>query len=427
MTQEQWARALLGRLGYKTSKANLTAILAWMRAEGGHWNNSAHYNPLNTTQGMSGATSMNSVGVKAYKSWEQGLQATVITLRNGFYGRILSQLKTGTSAQGVASAVTSSPWGTKRISLSGLTVTGGGGGGGAVHGSGIVALDRDELAEQYGLTSRLINSSKELKSLFNQAVNGGWSAVRFQAKLKNTKWWRTQSSTLRKYITTKITDPATHEQRWNNTRYKINQLAVEVGMPSQINPKGKSSKYLIDATWYALAQGWSDERIKDWFALRVHTGSIMSGEVGEMADKLHEIAYLNGMKYHTWYGTEARNIVAGRSTLQKAEANVRRQAAAKYSAWADQIVAGQNVMDLAAPYIKTVSQLLELPDSDVDLFNSHVNRAMTAKGDAKGAQYPLWQLENDVRNDPLWKKTNNARESLFTAARQVAKDFGVGY
>jgi len=40
---------------------------------------------------------------------------------------------------------------------------------------------------------------------------------------------------------------------------------------------------------------------------------------------------------------------------------------------------------------------------------------------------PLWQFENEVRNDPLWRKTNNARESMMTVAHQVAKDFGLVY
>jgi hypothetical protein len=50
-----------------------------------------------------------------------------------------------------------------------------------------------------------------------------------------------------------------------------------------------------------------------------------------------------------------------------------------------------------------------------------------AAGQKPGTQYPLWQFENDVRSDPLWKKTNNARESMFSVAHQVAKDFGLSY
>lgn len=114
MTQEQWARALLARLGYKATTAAVTAVLAWMRAEGGNWNNSARYNPLNTTQRMSGSSSMNSVGVQAYRSWDQGLDATVKTLKNGYYGPILHALQ-GSSAQAVANAVVNSQIGRAHV------------------------------------------------------------------------------------------------------------------------------------------------------------------------------------------------------------------------------------------------------------------------------------------------------------------------
>ena len=94
---------------------NMAAIIAWEMAEGGHWYNSAHYNPLNTTWRMPGATSMNSVGVKAYLSWAQGLAATVNTFHNGLYEGILAALRAGNDAQAVADAVAASPWGTELV------------------------------------------------------------------------------------------------------------------------------------------------------------------------------------------------------------------------------------------------------------------------------------------------------------------------
>jgi hypothetical protein len=290
-------------------------------------------------------------------------------------------------------------------------------------------LDRGELAESYGLSSALINSSGELKKLFNQAVSGSWSPARFQAALKNSNWWKTQSDSLRKYITLKFTDPATWTQNRKAAMYKLNQIAVQVGMGNQIRTNGTPTQLLDSAMYYSLAQGWSDERMKDWFGARVDlNGDFVGGEAGEVWDKLHELTYLNGVKFSsTWMKNNTRSVITGKSTVETLEAYIRKTAAGRYSAFGDQIKAGQNVMDLAAPYIKSLSQLLEVPETDVDLFNSHVSRAMTAKGGTDGSQMPLWQFENEVREDPLWRKTNNARESMMTVAHQVAKDFGLVY
>jgi peptidoglycan hydrolase CwlO-like protein len=112
ITQVTWAQAFLKSLGMPITADNVAALVAWEMAEGGHWYNTAYFNPLNTTQSMPGATVFNSVGVKAYTSWEQGLKASVITIRNGYYGGILGALSRGNDAQAVANAVAASPWGT---------------------------------------------------------------------------------------------------------------------------------------------------------------------------------------------------------------------------------------------------------------------------------------------------------------------------
>ncbi len=117
VTQVTWAKALLKDLGMPLTADNVAAIVAWEMAEGGHWYNDARYNPLNTTQNMPGATVFNSVGVKAYTSWAQGMRATVITMHNGFYGGILAALRDGDDAEAVAAAVASSPWGTNSFEV----------------------------------------------------------------------------------------------------------------------------------------------------------------------------------------------------------------------------------------------------------------------------------------------------------------------
>jgi hypothetical protein len=117
-TRETFAEAILTGLGYPVTKLAVTDIMSWEAAEGGAWNGGARYNPLNTTEPMSGATNFNSVGVKNYTSWEQGLNATVKTLENGYYTDILNALSIGgTGDFGVT--VGESPWGTETFAVTG--------------------------------------------------------------------------------------------------------------------------------------------------------------------------------------------------------------------------------------------------------------------------------------------------------------------
>jgi hypothetical protein len=104
----QWATDLLNRLGMPVTSENVKALAAWAQAEG----TNAGFNPLATTQAMPGASSFNSVGIKNYASYADGIQATVQTLTNGRYANILAALRAGNSAIAVGQAVANSPWGT---------------------------------------------------------------------------------------------------------------------------------------------------------------------------------------------------------------------------------------------------------------------------------------------------------------------------
>jgi len=111
-TELEWATDFLSRLGAPVTPDNRKVIVAWERAEGGHFANDAHFNPLNTTLIVEGATSINSVGVKAYPDYETGMQATLTTIRANYYSAVIAALQAGNNPQGVIGAVGDSPWGT---------------------------------------------------------------------------------------------------------------------------------------------------------------------------------------------------------------------------------------------------------------------------------------------------------------------------
>jgi hypothetical protein len=121
MTPTLFAIAVEGRLGIKPTAQNVRDFTAWETQEGGNWQNTAKYNPLNTTLNETGASAINSVGVKAYTSWQQGINATADTLKN--YPGIQAALKSNASPSAFSSAVASSPWGTGAVTAAGTTPT----------------------------------------------------------------------------------------------------------------------------------------------------------------------------------------------------------------------------------------------------------------------------------------------------------------
>jgi hypothetical protein len=117
VTRIEWAKAFLKWADLPVTKHNCWALVAWESAEGG----SAKWNPLNTTQRWSGSTDYNSVGVQNYKTQEDGLNATLKTIKQtqGFlgYGPIVAALARDALAHDTLTMVEHSAWGTGGLAL----------------------------------------------------------------------------------------------------------------------------------------------------------------------------------------------------------------------------------------------------------------------------------------------------------------------
>jgi hypothetical protein len=78
------------------TRENLRLLDSWWRWEGGHTKNDARYNWLNTTSDSPGAVrSINSVGVKAFDSFQSGVNALAATMLNGRYNDVVTGLRSG--------------------------------------------------------------------------------------------------------------------------------------------------------------------------------------------------------------------------------------------------------------------------------------------------------------------------------------------
>lgn len=297
-------------------------------------------------------------------------------------------------------------------------------GGGA--GSNVApSIDPEELASQYGLSSFVINYYPELKALFAKAVAESWSAEKFTARLENSNWWKTHSKTEREWIVFNNTDPASATAKWVAEQHRINDLMAKWGIPGGFNNK----RLLDEMVWGVIVHGWTDAQVKYQASNNIEFSKegTLSGEGGQFQMALSELAYANGVELdREWYRIWYKGIMRGNATQEQAMRDIRNRAAAQFAGFKDQILAGQNVIDLASPYIQGMAQILEVAPGDIDLFSTEIKRALNYK-DKTGTlgSMPLWQFENEMRKDPRWLKTNNAREGLMTVAHQVGQQLGV--
>ena len=113
VTPSLFAQAVLGRLGLPISENNIAALVAFQSWEGGHMNNTARYNPMNTMRDVEGAEQARGLakGIKAYATWDDGVEGTARTLSQPNMRGIYDALARSAPADETLRAVATSPWG----------------------------------------------------------------------------------------------------------------------------------------------------------------------------------------------------------------------------------------------------------------------------------------------------------------------------
>lgn len=121
MNRGQWAYSFCLGVGVEIERYDEAqlAVVCWIAAEGGY----ARFNPLNTTLWVPGCTNYNSVGVKNYRTYDEGVGASVATLNYGAdrfrygYRPIRRRLRRNRNAERILKAVEASEWGTGGLAL----------------------------------------------------------------------------------------------------------------------------------------------------------------------------------------------------------------------------------------------------------------------------------------------------------------------
>lgn len=95
------------------------------------------------------------------------------------------------------------------------------------------------------------------------------------------------------------------------------------------------------------------------------------------------------------------------------------QAKTYFPALADKIDKGYTVKQLLSPYIQTRANILEEDPDSVDIAS-----LKNVASDPKGLM-GLYDYEVSLRQDPKWRFTKNAQDSLSSVARGIAQTFGL--
>lgn len=292
-------------------------------------------------------------------------------------------------------------------------------------------ITKESAAQEWGMALAAINSNTELKTIFNEAWNAlkngeEWSPQKFANKIQNTNWYKTRSEQQRNYYIAK-NDPT------QKAEFEAKLAANKESLRSIANTLGAT---LTEAELTTLADenlmnGWNESQIKSNLSSYVKYSQdptsgfdSLIGEAGNVEDKIRGFAKKMGIEVdNAWVLDQSRKALAANSDTQAAEDFIRARAKEKYAAYATELDTS-TVADLSYNYRASMANTLELGIDEISMDDSLIKEAM-AVGDGAGGKKNLFDFEKQLRQDPRWAKTKNAKESSTSVVNDVLSTFGL--
>lgn len=288
-------------------------------------------------------------------------------------------------------------------------------------------IDKGELASSYGFALAFMESDRELNGLFNKAVKGTWTADKFIAKLRATKWFKTHSASVRNAIMQETADPATYKSN-------VDQMysTVRDTWGSMFGTAAMSDKQL--KTWAETAHrmGWSEAQLVDRMTRSLNYSKMLKqvtlgGKAAEVKGQVDSLLANYGIDLGPkWKARQLEKVIEGDDTVAGIQGRVRDLAMSEYKAFAERIAAGETVMEIADPYVQKMSSLLEIADGKIGLSDKTIQKALKQRtADGKPAAMDLATFADEVRKDKRWQYTDNAKKDVADVTEGLLRSFGL--
>lgn len=283
-------------------------------------------------------------------------------------------------------------------------------------------MSPEELASSYGFAYGFLQGNKELKKIFSQAIKETWTTDKFQAEIRDTKWWKTNSESMRQAEITRKTDPATWRAMVDAESIKIRQLAAEIGAAI---PEKKFRKIVETA----LRTNMDEDLLRNVLGeyVKFTKDGTLKGEAGMHEFTMKQYAASMGVSLSGQaLKDQAQRVIRKVATTQDFEDEVRQTAKSAYPGYAEQIDAGMTMKDIASPYEQMMAAELEIPETDITLDDPLIKQALNGlnkENKPTGLDLPDFQAR--LRSDPRWKKTAAAQDNMMGTGLKVLRDMGM--
>ena len=273
----------------------------------------------------------------------------------------------------------------------------------------------------------------QIDALFKKASakGSGYTQTTFMDELNNIQWWRDQQPSLQKYflLTHDPSQTGTLAEKRAFQTSNITKIMAESGIEmTNVDPvTGKfidNSNIVSGLVEKAIANNWDDNQLKHYLATNSSVHFTQGGLIQSKIDTIKDTARLYGitvdpvmlkdMQTSLLDPTNARNETWWTNELKNMAVN-------QYKPFAAAIQGGSSLYNATYNYRNQMANLLEVAPENItwkDLMGGVID---SKTGNARTESDFVAQ----VKQNPLWQRTSNAKETYMGMFNDLAREFGI--
>lgn len=155
-------------------------------------------------------------------------------------------------------------------------------------------------------------------------------------------------------------------------------------------------------------------------------GDIAGGDIGGNIQELKQYANSFGVGTLQNWKANSAGLFAGNTTMEDIQAKIRMDAASAYPTYAPYFEKGITLDAVASAFKSAFSSILEVDQDTVSYENPIMQKALTYKNEkGEPTAMPIWLFKKELKKQPEWAMTDNARDTLDSKTNRVFSDMGL--
>jgi hypothetical protein len=272
----------------------------------------------------------------------------------------------------------------------------------------------------------------EIDILLNRAKNENWNEDTFMDALEGTVWWQATYPSIRKFFldTHDPRNASTFAEKVSNTMDtmmgKLEALGVTV---RQIDPAtGKvvdNTDFVKGIALKSIENNWDDDQLEQYLSTQSSVIFSGGGTLGSFYDRIAQQAYLYGVPLDATMKQTINTSLLDPMDGRDANYWIKTVKDMAYDApqnkpFLASLQAGRNLYEVTNSYRTQMANLLEV-DSTAITWNDLMGKVVD---NSTGNARTFADFTKQLKSDPLWQYTRNAKETYSNTALDIAKMFG---